>query len=490
MEAISSVLSEEVFQCICFGILVATLSYWYFEYKKNYSYWSSRGVNGPTPLPFFGNFHLYMLRPIPDVDYELGVKHGRVYGVYEGTTPVLMIWDPKIVERIFITEHSSFKLQMKSPSEDPLFSNQIFFLEGEQLKRIRGIITSALTGSKLKLYFEQIQFDDLNQYLEKNMNNEINFSSMFDLHMLNVVSRHFYGLDLDLFNNPDHEYVTAATGFGFTATIIFIMRNFPLITPLINRRMLKTHDYLTSFISYAVEQRLKKSQEEPRRDLLQSMADAKLTDIELKANSIAMTKAGFGTTQTTLCYLSYEIAKNKLIQEKVQGEIDTVMKKAHEEGRDLQYEDLNNLPFLDACFTEVLRVHPVDFRAFRRVTSPTKIPLTDIEVPVNLLIKVPLHSLHFDPELFEDPFTFNPQRWLNSRTEVMKNCSFMAFGAGPRMCPGSHFASLNAKLVMINILKKNTLELSMKTCMDIPAGKFAAAPENVWIKLIPRAIKN
>ena len=152
-------------------------------------------------------------------------------------------------------------------------------------------------------------------------------------------------------------------------------------------------------------------------------------------------------------------------------------------GKEADVRRLEQLANSGCEFTEVLRLHPVDFRTFRRTSAMTKIPSTDVEVPANQLIKVPLHSLHFDAELFDDPFTFKPERWLELKT---KNCSFMAFGAGPRMCPGSNFASLNTKLVMINVLSRYTLELTPRTCVKIPAGRFAAAPENVWIKLIPR----
>ena len=489
MEAISS----ENIKSVSLGLLVAVVCYGYHQYRKSFSFWSSRGVNGPTPLPFFGNFHLYMMRSIPDVDYKHGLKYGRVYGIYEGTTPVLMVWDPDIVEKVFVTEHNSFKLQMGPPSNDPLLSNQVFFLEGEELKQVRGVITSALTGSKLKQYFDQLQFDDLNGFLEKNIGQEINFSPMFHLHMLNVVSRHFYGLDLDLFNNSSNELVTAAHGFGFSATEIFIMRKFPSLVRSAMKRTRKTYDYLVKFVSYAVDQRLeqlaKSADGKLKKDLLQNMIDANLNDIQLKANSIAMIKAGFGTTQTTLCYLSYEIAKNQDVQTKVQKEIVEVLERAAKEGRSFTYEDLNQLHFLDACITEVLRLHPVDFRTFRRSTRPTTLQYngTKIEIPFDQLVKVPLHSLHFDETLFDNPFEYKPERWQSSGGEKQaKNRSFMAFGAGPRMCPGANFAALNAKLVMVNILGRYKIDLTPKTCVDVPRGRFAAAPEDVWIKLTRR----
>ena len=339
-----SFLSTENIKSLCLGMFVSLSGYFVIQYKRTYSFWSSRGVHGPTPLPFFGNFHLYMFGSIPHVDYELGRRYGRMYGVYEGRIPVLMVSDPEIIEKIFISDHSSFKLQIGSPSTDPLIANQIFFLEGEEVKRVRGVIASALTGSKLKQFFEQVKFDDLNDFLEKNSGKEVNVSSMFTLHMLNVVSQHFYGLDLDLFNNPDHELVTAALGFGFTATRVFIMRNAPFLADRMMRRVKRTNGLLeficklcsrgTFEAVHAFEwsheerkgregrgkkkkrKRKKKEEKGRKKDLLQTMTDANFTDIQLKANSIAMTKAGFGTTQTTLCFLCFEMARMERSRER------------------------------------------------------------------------------------------------------------------------------------------------------------------------------
>lgn len=42
-----------------------------FAYKSHYGYWAQRGIDGPTPLPFFGNLF----------EYVMGRRHyGDVYG--------------------------------------------------------------------------------------------------------------------------------------------------------------------------------------------------------------------------------------------------------------------------------------------------------------------------------------------------------------------------------------------------------------------------
>ncbi len=64
------------------------------------------------------------------------------------------------------------------------------------------------------------------------------------------------------------------------------------------------------------------------KDLLQSMIEAikddqmKLTDEQIVAHSTTFLLAGYETTSNTLAYVSYLLALNPIIQEKLQQEID------------------------------------------------------------------------------------------------------------------------------------------------------------------------
>jgi len=75
---------------------------------------------------------------------------------------------------------------------------------------------------------------------------------------------------------------------------------------------------------------------------------------------------------------------------------------------------------------------------------------------------ISLYALHNDPRVWGDGVaTFLPERWLTDDPAAAKKAksSFFGFGDGPRVCPGSRFALTEAKLALVRVFQKFTLEL-------------------------------
>ncbi len=67
---------------------------------------------------------------------------------------------------------------------------------------------------------------------------------------------------------------------------------------------------------------------------------------------------------------------------------------------------------------------------------------------------------HFDPELFPDPTTFNPSRWLlpsKALQELDKHLT--PFSRGPRSCPAPNLAYAELYLAYANVFRRLDLEL-------------------------------
>lgn len=69
-----------------------------------------------------------------------------------------------------------------------------------------------------------------------------------------------------------------------------------------------------------------------------------------------------------------------------------------------------------------------------------------------------------DPEVFPDPYKFNPMRWLTSSNAQLAKMDglFMSFGYGSRICPGMHLAKLEGELALGYIVKNFDLQLECK----------------------------
>jgi len=83
-------------------------------------------------------------------------------------------------------------------------------------------------------------------------------------------------------------------------------------------------------------------------------------------------------------------------------------------------------------------------------------------VPKGSWFSISVYALHNDARIWGDSVaTFLPERWLTDDPAASKKAknSFFGFGDGPRVCPGSRFALTEAKLALVRVFQKFTLEL-------------------------------
>ena len=86
-------------------------------------------------------------------------------------------------------------------------------------------------------------------------------------------------------------------------------------------------------------------------------------------------------------------------------------------------------------------------------------------MPKGSTIFISAYTIHNDPEVFDNASEFQPERWLTTDPVAAKKAKngFFGFGDGPRVCPGSRFAQLEAKTVLVRTFQKYRLELQPGT---------------------------
>lgn len=91
------------------------------------------------------------------------------------------------------------------------------------------------------------------------------------------------------------------------------------------------------------------------------------------------------------------------------------------------------MKYVDCCIDETLRKHPIIPFLFRIATQDYKIPGTDVVVEKGTSVFLPLLGLQRDPEIYENPLEFKPERFLSSPngSENAKGIFYAPFGDGP-----------------------------------------------------------
>jgi cytochrome P450 len=77
--------------------------------------------------------------------------------------------------------------------------------------------------------------------------------------------------------------------------------------------------------------------------------------------------------------------------------------------------------------------------------------------PARTVVGVPMYALHHNPTYFPEPFTFRPERWIESPTNpteaiALARKAFNPFSIGTRQCIGRGLAYLQLKLTLTHVL--------------------------------------
>ena len=151
------------------------------------------------------------------------------------------------------------------------------------------------------------------------------------------------------------------------------------------------------------------------------------------------------------------MAKHPDLQERLYRE---VMEHAPWSVEQIGVEQVGNMEYLGTFLQEVLRLYPpVGF--FPRINR-FKETLGGVQVPPGTRISLVPHLLHRNPKYWDDPETFNPERWVNVSEEEAerRRFAFFPFGAGGRNCIGSYFATLEAQMIVAAIVRSFQVEIA------------------------------
>lgn len=143
--------------------------------------------------------------------------------------------------------------------------------------------------------------------------------------------------------------------------------------------------------------------------------------------------AAADTTVITLTIFTLAMIMFPHVQRKAQEEIDRVV------GTDRlpNFEDRGKLPYIDALVKEALRWWPIAPMGFPH-TATEDIEHNGLHIPKGAFLLPAVWWFLHDPEMYADPESFDPDRFLEPRNEP--DPMTHTFGYGRRVCPGRFFA--------------------------------------------------
>lgn len=168
-----------------------------------------------------------------------------------------------------------------------------------------------------------------------------------------------------------------------------------------------------------------------------------------------MFAAGTDTTFITLDWGMTELITNPKVMKKAQDEVRRVVG----ERSAVLESDLHQLHYLKAVIKEIFRLHPPAPVLVPR-ESMEEVIIEGYEIPSKTRFFVNAWAIARDPESWENPEVFDPDRFMGSSIDFKgQDFELIPFGAGRRGCPAIIFADATVELALAQLLHSFDWEL-------------------------------
>ncbi|XP_072965322.1 cytochrome P450 736A117-like [Typha angustifolia] len=456
----------------------------YFLYYQNNKAVVSRNGNklplppSPPGLPLIGNLH--QLGTFPHVSLQsLSHKYGPVMLLHIGRLPTLIISSAKAAQEVMKAQDTNFASRPPSRITDRIFYNSrevVFAPYGEYWRQARRVTVLHMLNPKRVQAFSPVRAEEVALLMERirgsmSTAGSVNLSELLISLTNDIVCRAAFGLKFseEAHGNRTHKLFRE---LGYLLEIIYMGELNPWLGWIdwvrgLDKRVDKCSKELDNFLNKVVKDHIARAEKygsddraENTEDFLDVLLSIDAKDKEttvnfsisdIKAIILDMNIAGTDTSYSTMEWTMVELIKHPEEMRRVQEEVRRVLSEC-DTTEGIAEEYLDKMTYLKAVIKESLRLHtPVPLLLPKHSIRATK--LLGYNVPANTRVLINAWAIARDPNYWERPEEFWPQRFVDSPIDYKgQDFQFIPFGSGRRGCPGINFAVKVVELTLANLL--------------------------------------
>ncbi|CAI9094694.1 OLC1v1030476C1 [Oldenlandia corymbosa var. corymbosa] len=418
---------------------------------------------GPRKLPFIGNLH-QMVGSLPHQTLQkLAQKYGPLMHLQLGELSTIVVSSPKLAKEVLQTNSLAFANRPNLTVAQIMLYNSLgvtFSPYGDYWRQMRQIYVVELLNSKSIQSLFHIMDDELSNLrksIESQKGKPIFLSQLILSYLNSTISRATVGRICN-----DQSSLIAATMEAAKLAGIFNLEDlYPSIKflRLFSRvktkleKLYKKLDVILEDIIISHEKDKANLMEEDILDVLLRLEKKNdfqfpITRNHIKAIIFELSVAGTITSSVIVEWAMSEMVKDPSILEKAQAEVRQALRgKEKIDGSDIQ-----GLKYLKWVIKETFRLHPPGpLLAPREAREQCEIQ--GYVIPVGTVTLVNAWAIGRDPEYWNDPEVFKPERFESTSIDFTgNNFELIPFGAGRRMCPGINFGVTNVELLLAQLL--------------------------------------
>ncbi|KAK6150494.1 hypothetical protein DH2020_015426 [Rehmannia glutinosa] len=422
---------------------------------------------GPIGLPIIGHLHKLGKNPHQDL-HHLAQKHGPIMSLRLGFVPTIVVSSPAGAELVLKTHDLVFASRSTHQASKYISYDQrniVFAPYGPYWRNMRKLCTLELLSNLKINQFQpmrraemEIFVDSLRRAAEKReiVDLSARVSGLSgDMTCLMVFGRKYADRDLD-----EKGFKAVIQETMQVAAVPNLGDFFPFMGVLdlqgLTRRMKKLSKTFDGFLERIIDDHVQNKQEKKQTqdfvDTMMSIMESGEAGFEfdrrhVKAVLLDMLIGGTDTSAASVEWALTELIRHPRCLKKLQKELEQVV------GLDQNVKEshLDKLEYLDLVLKETLRVHPVVPLLIHESTEDCT--LDEYHVPKGSRIFVNLWSMGKDPNVWQDPEKFTPERFIGSNIDLRgHDFQLIPFGSGRRGCPGMQLGLTMVRLAVAQLV--------------------------------------
>jgi len=418
--------------------------------------------------------------------------HGDTFRFYfGGVKEAIVTIDPVVIQHVLKTNSENYyKSHIQKKRMGHFLGKGLLTTEGEAWKTQRRLIQTGFERKQLEVLSAIMQdslADSLRDFDQKSRIGPVDIYPLMMKITFAMVGKSLFGARL---KEEDIDLISLA----ISTVQEFMVRQ--TIQPYLNPWFavsgeLRRHWEMRSRAFGVLREYLQRRRKEaPGHDLLQILMDARYSDGHgmddelILSESMQLLVAGHETSSNALSWLLYLLSSRPDCVERVRQEFDSLLGE-----RPLSYSDVPKFEFTTQVIMEALRLYPPFWMVDRMALADDR--AGDVEIPRGSTVVVFIYGAHHSPKYWENPESFDEERFAKGNEKRHTPFAHLPFGAGPRGCIGGNYAMLQMLMILSVLLRKYDFSLVPGQNIE-PRPMVILRPEHgirmTFTEAIPRGV--
>jgi cytochrome P450 len=434
-------------------------------------------IPGPLPVPVLGRLPMLVRFALQPLDTLMGLReqYGNMVRIGFGKYPAVLVFDPEYNRQVLREPESFYAydidlVPVKFPEDGSVkaLATGMPLMNGPRHDDHRSALLPYFHRKFVTRYHDACIEMTERRTTAWQMGRELDMRAEMERLAMWLGTVPVLGLD------PEKE--GEAIGMQLERTMKVLFNPFALLLPydipgLPFHKLLKHAAEMERVVRGVIAR--KKEEGLTGNDILSIMIQMheenpeRLSENELIGHTTTMFRGGYNPNGMALYWTIFLLNQHPEALKKVLEELDQAMG-----GRNPTPESVEKLSCLEGAIKEGMRLFPAG-------TWTGRLAMRDFELgghplPKGTWIVMSPYVMHRIPEIFSDPYRFNPGRWLS---EYHSAYEFMPFSAGPRYCIGTSLAMMQLKIALSILLQRYSFTLKPGTRLDC-AGLNSIRPKH------------